>query len=84
MQWFHLFLIYLKPPAYLIQNPLQANSVGSGGDVHADHPAMENAFGIMSRETVVNIVYFISTFSPIPMDFEAGIIPFKKKILNRV
>lgn len=65
---------------YLIWNPLQANSVGRGGDVHADHPAMENTLGIMSRETVLDIVCFISTSSPMPMDLEAGITPFEQNL----
>lgn len=37
---------------------------------------MENTLGIMSRKTVLDIVYFISTFSLMPMDLEAGINPF--------
>lgn len=48
--------------------------------MHADHPAMENALGIMSRETVLDIVYFISTFSSVPMDIEAGIIAFEPNL----
>lgn len=70
----------LTPPVYLIQNPLQANSVVSDGDVHADQPAMENTLGIMNRETLLDIVYFISTSSPMPMDLEACITPFEQNL----
>lgn len=48
--------------------------------MHADHPAVENALGIMSRETVLDIVYCISTFSSVPMDLEAGITPFEPNL----
>lgn len=48
--------------------------------MHADHPAMENALGIMNRETVLDIVYFISTFSSVPMDLEAGITAFEPNL----
>lgn len=48
--------------------------------MHADHPAMENALGVMSRETVLDIVYFLSTSSLMPMDLEAGITPFEPNL----
>lgn len=48
--------------------------------MRADHPAMENALGIMSRETVLDIVYFISTFSSVPLDLEAGITAFEPNL----
>lgn len=48
--------------------------------MHADHPAVENALGIMSRETVLDIVYCISTFSSVPMDLEAGITAFEPNL----